>query len=89
MAASTRNVGKTSEVFISPTARRIDWRSGLCNSPGEALHNGAKSAALQPPVRGDLGRDKQTNKQTHTEYQYYYIRFSSIPILGACSFETH
>ena len=52
----------------------------MCNSPGEALPIGVKSAALRPPVLRDLGGDKHTNKQTqthtHTQYQYYYLRLA-------------
>ena len=55
---------KTSNAFISPTASRIASRIGLCNSPGDAVHVGAKSAAPRPPVPGDLGRDKQTKFQS-------------------------
>ena len=65
-APSTHNVRKTSKAFMSLTVHCIDSRSSLCNSPGEALPVDVKSATLRPPVLGDLGGDKQTNRHTHT-----------------------
>ena len=71
---STCNLRKTSKAFFSLTVRRIDSRSNLCNSPGEALHIGVRSAALRRPVHEiSDGTNKQTH--THTEYQHYYNRW--------------
>ena len=43
--------------------RRVDSRSSRCNSPGEALHVGASSVALRPPVPGI---SEITDTHTHT-----------------------
>ena len=56
---STHNLRKTSKAFFSLTVCPIDSRSGLYNSPGEALHVGAKSAALR-----DLVWDRHTHTNT-------------------------
>ena len=65
---STRNVGKTSKAFISPAVRRIVSRSGMCNSPGDALHVGAIGRTLRLPVPGDLGGNKQTETHSRTGF---------------------
>ena len=66
--------------------RRINSRRGLCNSPGEALHNGVRSRCYDIPfTRSQTGR---TNRRTdrHTEYQYYYIRLchSEVTTMAKC-----
>ena len=48
--------------------RRVDSRSSRCNSPGEALHVGASSVALRPPVPSISEiTDTRTHTQTHTQ----------------------
>ena len=57
---------------------RVNSRSSCCNSPGEVLHVGASSVALQPPVP-DIS--EITDTHTHTQntainiidYHYFYF----------------
>ena len=59
---------KTSIGFFSRTMYRVDLRSSCCNSPGEALHVGASSVALWPPVPDTSEiRHTDTHTQTHTQ----------------------
>ena len=61
-AVNAYNLQKNSKTFFSLTVRRIDTRSDLCNSPGEGLHVGVKSAALRCPVHKI---SDETNRHTH------------------------
>ena len=74
------DLGKTSKAFFSLTVNCIDSRSGLCNSPGKALHVCVSGVALRLPVHEiSDGTNKETNKQTDTHripvllYRMYFF----------------
>ena len=71
---------KNSKAFIFSPLNRFDSTSGSCNSSGRVVHDGAKKGSYDVPFREISDRTnkqttKQTSKHTHTEYQYYYIRY--------------
>ena len=61
-----RNWRKTCKGLFSQTGHRVGLKSGLCNLPGEALQDGVRSVAIQPPIP-DIsgGTDTQIHRQTH------------------------
>ena len=51
----------------------VPTQEAVVNSPGEALHIGASSVALRPPVP-DISEitDRHTDTRTHTHTEYGY-----------------
>ena len=60
---------KSSKCSCSRTMHRVYSRTSCCNLAGEALHVGASSVALQPPVP-DISEITDRHTDTHTKYGY-------------------
>ena len=55
----------------------VNSRRSRCTSPSEALHVGASSVVLGPPVPdiSEIQTHTHTHTQTHTKYAFWYNRF--------------
>ena len=69
---------KSSKGFPSRTMRHVNSRSSRFNSPGEALHVGASSVALRPPVPNI---SEITHAHTHIHVHLQRIRVLTLTLL--------